>query len=241
MNASTTHLSSSQEALFSQYMPLVKTIVGAIWRRLPPHADFDDLLQAGTIGLWDAVKKFDPGKKVPFECYAKVRIRGAVLDSLRDLDELSRTDRQKVKLQNKEGQPHNGMTDRPSAAAGSREDSTYHCFLRSTIRLASASSWDASDNEDQVLDPVAMGDSPEQLCGMAGIRKLLAETTSGLPPRFQQIITLYYERDLTMKEIGEVLGVNESRISQMHRSALTKMASALANRGHQSADMMLCA
>ena len=240
MNAQPANLSGSQEALFAQYMPLVKMIVGTIWRRLPPHADFDDLLQAGTIGLWDAVKKFDPEKKVPFECYAKFRIRGAVLDSLRSLDELGRSDRQKVKLRNQEEQPYSGPARLSAFASGSHENSPNHCFMRSTIRVAAASTWDTNESEEQVLDPAATGDSPEQLYGTAVIRKLLAETASGLPPRYQMVINLYYEGDLTMKEIGEVLGVKESRISQMHKSALSKMATALTDRGYQSADM-LCA
>jgi RNA polymerase sigma factor for flagellar operon FliA len=203
--ATATNLSTSQEALFIENMPLVKTVVARIWRNLPSHADFDDLLQAGSLGLLDAVRKFHPAKKVPFECYAKFRVRGAVLDSLRDLDELGHTDRKKVKLQ--------------------------------TIRIAGASTSDR-ENEDWVLDPAATTDSPEQLYSNVVTHKLLADTVSGLPPRYQQIISLYYDGGMTMKEIANALGVNESRISQMHKSALSKMASSLTSRGYQSSDML---
>jgi RNA polymerase sigma factor for flagellar operon FliA len=234
--ATATNLSTSQEALFIENMPLVKTVVARIWRNLPSHADFDDLLQAGSLGLLDAVRKFDPAKKVPFECYAKFRVRGAVLDSLRDLDELGRTDRKKVKLQNQSEQLSSDVPDECPPARSLKNDA-HLCFMRSTIRIAGASTSD-SENEDWVLDPAATTDSPEQLYSNVVTHKLLADTVSGLPPRYQQIISLYYDGGMTMKEIANALGVNESRISQMHKSALSKMASSLTSRGYQSSDML---
>jgi RNA polymerase sigma factor for flagellar operon FliA len=235
--AVSTRLSASQEALFIQNIPLVKAIVVRIWGNLPSQADFDDLLQAGSLGLLDAVRKFDPEKKVPFECYAKFRIRGSVLDSLRDLDELSRADRKKVKLQQQSEQLN---TERLNECSPSRprQGDIHLCFMRSTIRIAATSTCDASENEDRVLDPAAAADSPEQLYRNAVTRKLLTETVSGLPPRYQQIISLYYDGEMTMKEIANALGVNESRISQMHKLALSKMASSFTKRGYQSSDML---
>ena len=215
-------------------MPLVKTIVGSMWRRLPAHADFDDLMQAGSMGLMDAVKKFDAAQKVPFACYAKFRIRGAILDNLRQVDDLTRTERQKVKLQNKIEQE---VPDAGTAAA--RDISTFTCFTRSRIGVSAASTWDTAANEGPEIDPAAKDDTPEQLYGKHVVRKLLAETMGVLPTRYQHVLKLYYEGDMTMKEIGKALGVNESRISQLHRSALTKMAAALADRGLQSSAMLM--
>jgi RNA polymerase sigma factor for flagellar operon FliA len=233
--AVSTRLSASQEALFIQNIPLVKAIVVRIWGNLPSQADFDDLLQAGSLGLLDAVRKFDPEKKVPFECYAKFRIRGSVLDSLRDLDELSRADRKKVKLQQQSEQLN---TERLNECSPSRpRQGDIHLCFRSTIRIAGVSTSD-SESEDRVLDPAATTDSPEQLYRNVVTHKLLAETVSGLPPRYQQIISLYYDGEMTMKEIANALGVNESRISQMHKLALSKMASSLTSRGYESSDML---
>jgi RNA polymerase sigma factor for flagellar operon FliA len=236
--ATATNLSISQEALVIENMPLVKTIVARIWRNLPSHADFDDLLQAGSLGLLDAVRKFDPEKKVPFECYAKFRVRGAVLDSLRDLDELGRADRKKVKLQNLSEERSSDAPDQCPPARRPLKNDGHPCFLRSTIRIAGASTSD-SENEEWVLDPAATTDTPDQLYRKVVTHKLLADALSGLPPRYQQIISLYYDRGMTMKQIANALWVNESRISQMHKSALSKMASSLTKRGYQSCDMLI--
>jgi RNA polymerase sigma factor for flagellar operon FliA len=220
-------LSGSEEALFLQHTPLVKAIVSSIWRGLPAHADFDDLLQAGSMGLLDAVRRFDPSKGAPFSVYAKFRIRGAVLDSLRNLDELGRADRKRIKLLQRELQADGDQT---AAGPGSQPAAVTHS-LRSSIPVGTGSTGHKDEGDELAYDPAAADHSPEQLYGHTMIQKLLARTVGELPSRYQQVIDLYYEGDRTMKEIGGILGVNESRVSQMHRSALTKMATVLADQG----------
>jgi RNA polymerase sigma factor FliA len=232
-------LTTSEEALFLQTMPLVKAIVASIWRGLPAFADFDDLMQAGSMGLLDAVRRFDASKGVPFALYAKFRIRGAVLDSLRQLDELGRADRRRVKQHEAE----RATAAQDGVAAGVVEDglkdvSEYIPPILARIPIHAVSTWDHLDTEDRAIDPASKDDTPEQLYGSTVVRKLLAETVSGLPPRYQQIINLYYNGEMTMSDIGKLLGVNQSRVSQMHKSALSKMATTLADRGLASGDLM---
>lgn len=227
-------LSSSEEALFLQTMPTVKAVVSSIWRGLPCYADFDDLMQAGSMGLLDAVRRFDPSRGVPFAAYAKFRIRGAVLDSLRQLDELGRADRRRVKEQRAIAE----RSPEESVGENVRPKDEYVLPMLGRVAARVGSAQDKNDSEDWTIDPRSNDHTPEQLYENRVVKELLGETICDLPARYQQVITLYYEGDVTMREIGRMLGVNESRISQIHKSALTKMAAALATRGLASGDLI---
>jgi RNA polymerase sigma factor for flagellar operon FliA len=155
-----------------------------------------------------------------------------VLDSLRNLDELGRADRRRVKQEAAARSATAGGGE--ALAAGDASQNRYSAAIIARIPIHSASTWDKNSMEDRPFDPASTDDTPEQLYGSAVIRKLLNETVGVLPPRYQQIINLYYDADMTMREIGKLLGVNESRVSQMHKSALAKMAATLTEQGLNS-------
>jgi RNA polymerase sigma factor FliA len=202
----------SQEDLLAQYTPLVKSLASRMHSRLPQCVDLDDLVQAGIIGLWDAIQKFDSNKQVPFPLYAKFRIRGEMLDSLRRLDTLTRAARQARKQ------------------CDAQECSEAYCHLTADSRTKVLRR--NGDSDDTTIEFVAGPEaSPEMEYEAKKLKQILAEAATHLPERYRQVISLYYESDLTMKEVGEVMGVQESRVSQIHKSALAKMGAALTAKG----------
>src|ERR1019366_4325500 len=223
--------------LLLEQLPQGKYIAGRIHERLPRHVLFDDLLHAGVVGLIDAMHKFNPDKKVRFASYAKFRIRGAILDSLREMDWSPRDLRRKArrlettlqKLQTELG--HSATEPEMALAMGMTLKEFQH--LLNEIRGLEVGSLQIESLEDgretdlgETL-PGPANQDPLFLCIQGERRQRLADAIAELPVREQQVLSLYYQQELTMKEVGAVLGVGESRVSQIHSGALTRLRASL--------------
>jgi RNA polymerase sigma factor for flagellar operon FliA len=220
----------------------VKAIAIRVHENLPVHVDLDDLIHAGVLGLFDAAAKYNPEKQVVFHSYAKYRIKGAMLDSLRQLDWASRDLRKRQKMVEAITRDLSDNLKRTPTEAEIAEkmgvgvDRWRRMVLElRTVGLMSASSY-ASDREQNSTPefPAARASQPDNMCAHEQLRSLLAVAVKTLPERYQKVVTLYYSKELTMKEIGGILGINESRVSQIHKTALEKMAAALHSAGIHS-------
>lgn len=214
---------AAREGLILHYSPLVKFVAGRIAAGLPSHADRDDLISDGLVGLIDAVERFEPERGVPFEAYATQRIRGAILDGLRSLDWMPQRTR---RLSKQVDATISGLsqalgrvpTDEEVAVELDLETEAVRRVMVDTTALGYASmdapvlgdERDASFSE-LVRDPAAI--DPEQ-------RALLREALELLPDREQTVIVLYYREGMTLAEIGKVLGISESRVWHLHARAV---------------------
>jgi RNA polymerase sigma factor for flagellar operon FliA len=222
---------------------LVHTIAAHVRRSVSVHIELDDLIHAGTMGLFDAASKYRAEKEVTFSTYAKHRIRGAILDSLRQLDWASRDMRKRYKqveavtreltLQLKR-EPTEAEIASAMGFDARRWQSLMVDFRNMAHAAASQARVERDDEQPMREAPCAPTHYPDQLFARAEMRSKLESVIQVLPERHQQVIKLYYEGDLSMKEIGSVLGVNESRVSQIHKSALVKMQGVLAGSGISS-------
>lgn len=234
---------NTRDRIVLEHLPLVKAIAIRIHETLPVHVDVEDLTHAGILGLFDAASKFDAEKQVSFPSYAKHRIKGAILDSLRQLDWASRDLRRRhrqIEAANRELIGELGRTPTEAETAdrlGVDVDRLRQMTLEMrNVGLISADTR-ATDHED-LPSPEFAGNAdtqPDSMCGKEQMRTMLGRAMSGLSPRYRQVVTLYYTNELTMKEIGAILGINESRVSQIHKSALEKMNVALQTAGIHSA------
>lgn len=225
-----------------EHLPLVRAIAVRVHENLPVHVDLDDLVHAGILGLMEAAMKFDPEKAVSFPAYAKHRIKGAILDSLRQLDWASRDLRRRHKqfealTRELTAELHRAPTEEEMAdrmGVGLARWRQMLLDLRN-VGLVSASSRPNDQEELPAPDFPALPDSrPDNICVRREAREKLSAAMSVLPRRYRKVVTLYYARDLTMKEIGAQMGINESRVSQIHKAALEKMAGALTAAGISS-------
>lgn len=226
----------SREKIIKRYLPLVKYVTARMAVSPPPGLDFEDLLSFGVFGLLDAVERFDLSKGFAFQTFAVPRIRGAILDELRKCDWISRTGREKLQRLNKAMetvlQDRGTLSDDALMDAAGMDEKEY----RETLELSSRS---YIVSLDEVLsledgDVSREGIVPDE---RAGAEELLededetlwvAEALKELSERERQVISLYYYEGLTLKEIGQVLGVTESRVSQIHGKALASMRGILA-------------
>ena len=225
-----------------EHLPLVKAIAVRVHENLPVHVDLDDLVHAGILGLFDAANKFNPEKQVVFSSYAKHRVKGAMLDSLRQLDWASRDMRRRHKQVEAATRDLASTLQRAPTEAEVAEKlgmdvdrwRTMMLDLRN-VGLISASTR-ANENEDLPAPdfPSNPDTHPDSICAREQLRSVLGEAMKTLPERYQKVVALYYTNEMTMKEIGGVLGINESRVSQIHKSALEKMAVALGANGIKS-------
>ena len=224
-------------------LPLVKAIAIRVHDSLPVHVELDDLVHAGILGLFDAATKYDPRKQVAFSSYAKHRIKGAILDSLRQLDWASRALRRRHKQVEQVTRDlcatlHRNPTEDEMAERMGVDVSRWRQMAMDlrTVGLISASTR-AQDNEDMPAPdfPGRSENQPDTVCARRQLRTKLEVAMSTLPERYKKVVVLYYSNEMTMKEIGGVLGINESRVSQIHKSALEKMAAALQTAGITSA------
>ncbi len=225
-----------------EHLPLVKAIAVRVHENLPVHVDLDDLVHAGILGLFDAANKYDPEKQVVFSSYAKHRIKGAILDSLRQLDWASRDLRRRHKQVEAATRDLSSTLQRAPTEAEVAEKlgvdverwRQMMLDLRS-VGLISASSR-ATDHEDLPAPdfPSKPETQPDTICAREQLRSVLGNAMKTLPERYQRVVGLYYTSEMTMKEIGGVLGINESRVSQIHKSALEKMAVVLQSSGIHS-------
>jgi RNA polymerase sigma factor FliA len=232
-----------RDQIVLEHLPLVKAIAIRVHENLPVHVDLDDLIHAGVLGLFDAVAKFDCRKKVEFHSYAKHRIKGAILDSLRQLDWASRDMRKRQKqidavtaeLAFKLGRNPNESEVASELGVSTDRLRRIQVELRHLGQI-SITQRDDLDRERPQEFPATAELQPDRMCERRELESTLARALGTLPARYQKVVFLYYTNEMTMKEIGSLLGVNESRISQIHKTALKKMALALESQGIRSAE-----
>jgi RNA polymerase sigma factor for flagellar operon FliA len=230
---------AKRDRIVMEHLPLVKAIAVRVHANLPVHVDLDDLIHAGVLGLFDAASKYDSGKHVVFSSYAKHRIKGAILDSLRQLDWASRDMRRRQKQVEAATTDLSVRLQRTPTEAEVAEKlgvdverfRTMMIDLQN-VGLVSASAR-ANDNEDLPAPdfPAKPETQPDSICVGKELRSALEAAMKTLPERYQKVVALYYTNDMTMKEIGVILGVNESRVSQIHKLALEKMGAVLQDSG----------
>jgi RNA polymerase sigma factor FliA len=233
---------ANRDRVVLENLPLVKAIAIRVHENLPVHVDLDDLVHAGILGLFDAATKYDPDKLVSFSSYAKHRIKGAILDSLRQLDWASRDLRRRHKQVEAATRDLAATLQRApteselAAKMGVEVDRWRHMALDlRNVGLVSASTR-APEQEDLPAPdfPSKPETQPDHMCARQQLGELLKGAMTHLPERYQKVVVLYYTNEMTMKEIGSVMGINESRVSQIHKAALEKMATALEEAGIDS-------
>lgn len=230
----------AKERLILEYAPLVRQVAGRVAIGLPSNIDQDDLLSYGFFGLLDAMNRFEPERQIKFETYAARRIRGSMIDGIRAADWVPRSVRQKAKaidqaiarLEMEKGRP---PVDREIADHLGMSLTTYHQHLQevSVVSLASLDDVWSQEGEDEgslrlgqmVEDQGSI--NPEEEVAQNEMKRLLAEAIDQLTERERLVISLYYYEELTLKEIGQVLSVSESRISQIHTKSMLQLRSVL--------------
>ena len=227
---------ASQEALVIRHADLVKRIAYHLVARLPPNVEVDDLIQAGMLGLLDAARHFSADKGANFETYAGIRIRGAMIDEVRKSDWTPRSVHRGVREMAEAVRAIENATGRdaraPEVAAAlgiSLED--YHRTVADAVscRVFSIDQWSSGD-ESSPLDTLR-DDAPgpaDRLEG-DGFRRALASAIDSLPEREKLVLSLYYDEELNLREIGEILEVSESRVCQIHGQALVRLRARLAS------------
>lgn len=228
-----------RDRLIVAYLPLVKQVVRAITYRLPSHVDADDLESNGMLGLIEAVERFELARGVQFQTFANLRIRGRVLDVLRGMDALPREARRRAReiqraISDLWGTLGRAPTDEEAAAKAGLDIAAYRDALGdASLAIVSLDDPLADFADDSgVLGDTVPSESEEidsQLLE-SEMRDNLARAIGSLPQREKQLIALYYYEELTLKEIGTVLGVTESRACQMHGKAVLMLRAALAKQ-----------
>jgi RNA polymerase sigma factor FliA len=229
-----------RDRLILTYAPLVKYVAGRLGSGLPAHVDEGDLVSYGLLGLIGAIERYDPDRDIKFETYAISRIKGAIIDELRALDWVPRSVRSRAReieraIGELEARLGTAPTDEQIAAKiGISVDELEESLTdisRSSI-AALDELWSTSSDGDQVslLDTIEdiTGPRPAEVLDATELREALADAIARLPEREKLVVTLYYYEELTLREIGEVLGVTESRISQLHTKAILRLKARLA-------------
>ncbi len=216
--------------LVEQHAPLVKRIAYYLLARLPASVQVDDLIQSGIVGLLDAARHYDPSQGASFETYAGIRIRGAMLDEVRRLDWTPKSVYRNARRINevvREIENREGRAARAQEIADALGVSLDEYFTMSsevtTGRIFNFSDLfepDSGDGEDSFAGNEA---DPLSAKTRADFKASLARTITGLPEREQLVLSLYYEEELNLREIGEVLGISESRVCQIHAQALVRL------------------
>lgn len=235
---------ATRDRIVLDHLPLVKAIAVRVHENLPVHVDLDDLVHAGVLGLFDAVTKYNPSKKVAFQSYAKHRIKGAILDSLRQLDWASRDLRKRHKQVEAVTRELSASLERTPTEAEIAEKMGVGVerWRRMAIELRTVGLISASgkpnDQDNHVTPefPARQDSRPDNICAHEQLREMLTSAMRTLPERYQRVVFMYYTNEMTMKEIGGLLGINESRVSQIHKTALEKMATALHSAGVHSVE-----
>lgn len=225
---------TERDYLITSHLPKVRYIADRIAAKLPPSVERDDLYGAGVVGLIDAVERYDASRGIAFTTFAEMRVRGAILDNLRALDWASRSTRRRAR----EVQAVYAQIEQENARPATEEEvaerlkisiSELHETLQD-IRGLSITNIDDRDEETGLSLSEMIADksiSPLDRLEETQRRKLLAKSIDKLPERERQVIALYYLEELTMKEIGEVLGVTESRVSQLRTQAVLRLRTSL--------------
>jgi RNA polymerase sigma factor for flagellar operon FliA len=229
-------LKAQRDALILEHMPLVRSIAMRIREGVPPSVELDDMIHAGVFGLMDAAAKFRSDMLVDFRHYAKHRIRGAILDSLRALDWCSRDARRAQRTANDAIRSVSQKLQRVPSEAELADHLgipvTAWRELAERLQNAGPVSTSGGPEGAPIPEPVDTASAAaDQVCALSQLRSAVREAMSCLPERYKTVITLYYSGEQTMAEIGTVLGVNESRVSQIHKNAIQKLRAVLRDRG----------
>ena len=228
-----------RERLILEHLPLVRYIAKRVHRRIPSTIMLDDLIHSGIVGLIDAVNKFDPSRLVDLRVYAQYRIRGAILDSLRGLDWSPRLLRKKGRCLDELRERLTSTLHREptelelTEAAGCTVEELRRLeedLLRADLATLQEQSIDEEKGDGGVDQPTDDELSPYSLCYKKEVRELLRSSIDRLSDREREVLALYYYDELTMKEIGIVLGVGEARVSQMHSAAVRKVRTYMEER-----------
>ena len=229
-------LTGEQERLLLDHLPIVRFLARRIHQRLPQHVDIEDLVSAGVVGLMDAFAKFDSTKKVQFRSYAQFRIRGAILDSLRTLDWSPRELRRKGRAVEEAIRVLTARLghapDEPEVAQQMALSLEEYQQLLGDLKGLEIGSLHMERNEDSGEEELAYvpdrtENDPLFICLRGELEDRLAGAVTQLPERERLVMSLYYYEEMTMREIGLALGVVESRVSQMHASAVVHLRVAL--------------
>ncbi|TWI64568.1 RNA polymerase sigma factor for flagellar operon FliA [Pseudoduganella lurida] len=226
----------NKDSLLTEHMPLVKRLAHHMKAKLPPSVEVDDLVQAGMIGLLDAINRYEETHGAQFETYAVMRIRGAMLDELRSSDWMPRTMRQDMRkienamtvLQQKLGRP---PSESEVAKSLKLSLADYQEMLGEGggHQLVYYEDFKNEDGSDNFLDRYAQDEDADPLRALmdTDFRQAVIDAIDALPPREKLLMGLYYEEELNLKEIGAVLGVSESRVSQLHTQAVARLRATL--------------
>jgi RNA polymerase sigma factor for flagellar operon FliA len=235
-----THDQKLRDRLILTYAPLVKYVAGRLGSGLPAHVDEGDLVSYGLLGLIGAIERYEPDRDVKFETYAIARIKGAIIDELRALDWVPRSVRSRAReieravaeLESKLGRaPEDAeIAGKIGISTDELEESLTEISRTSIAALDEL--WTVSAGGDQIALIDTIEDDtipdPQQALGATELREAIGEAIARLPEREKLVVTLYYYEELTLREIGEVLGVTESRVSQLHTKAILRLKARLA-------------
>jgi RNA polymerase sigma factor for flagellar operon FliA len=226
-----------RDRVLLEQLPQVRYLARRIHERLPRHVPLEDLVHAGVIGLIDALNKFDSSKHVQFGSYAKFRIRGAILDSLREMDwgprELRRKARRveeahrKLSLELSRAPTENEVAAELGMALKDFQHLLGELDSLEVGSLRIESPWDGKEEDLCDYLPNAPEDTPFFRCLHSEMKQLLTRVIGELPEKEQQVLALYYFEELTMKEVGAVIGIGESRVSQIHSLAVVRLRARL--------------
>jgi RNA polymerase sigma factor for flagellar operon FliA len=229
-----------RDRLILTYAPLVKYVAGRLGSGLPAHVDEGDLVSYGLLGLIGAIERYEPDRDVKFETYAIARIKGAIIDELRAMDWVPRSVRSRAReieraiaqLEAKSGRAP--TDDEIAKKVGITVDELNDALTdisRSSI-AALDELWTVSGQGDQIalIDTIEDSDAPDPqgTLSQTELKEAMADAIARLPEREKLVVTLYYYEELTLREIGEVLGVTESRVSQLHTKAILRLKARLA-------------
>ncbi len=235
----TSHDPRIRDHFVRQYAPLVKYVAGKVAIGMPHNVEFDDLVGYGVFGLFDAIAKFDPEKHVKFKTYAVTRIRGAIFDELRSIDWVPRSVRQKTReleeaIRTLEAQLGRAATDEEIAKEMNMDlDEFQNLLLKisSTSVLSLHDVWYTGEDNDKISIAESIESpgslNPDTIVEKEEIKRVIVDAIRELPEKEKKVLVLYYYEDLTLKEIGEVLAVTESRVSQLHTKAVMRLRAKL--------------
>lgn len=223
-----------REELIIKYLYLVKFVAGRLYANYGSNVEYDDLVSYGVFGLIDAIEKYDTGRGVKFDTYAQLRIKGAIIDYLREIDWLPRSVRQKAKELEKayfdlENELGRAATDEEVAAKLNVSVEDFQKKIQHVSTYSVVSLDDLLEQKRELVNDEDNDTSPGAAIEQDVLRNLLVETINGLPEKENKVITLYYYEELTYKEIGKLLNISESRVSQLHTKAIIRLKSKISS------------
>ncbi|KUO76128.1 MAG: RNA polymerase subunit sigma [Clostridia bacterium BRH_c25] len=227
---SKTKAAGIREELILKYIYLVKFVAGRLYASYGNNVEFDDLVSYGVFGLIDAIDKYDLARGVKFETYAQLRIRGAIIDQLREIDWLPRSVRQKSKelekayfeIENRLGRP---ATDEEMAESFGMPVEEFQKKIQNITTYSIVSLDDLLEQKREVTssEEDKQIETPESVIENTETKEILVDAVSTLPEKEKKVVSLYYYEELTYKEIGKLLNISESRVSQLHTKAIIRL------------------